>query len=77
MTARLDGGWLVVPYAGPALAPCHIATGTRGPGEWQPAFKAVRGGQRVLQVRPPASSGPVRVWVKISGAVTAAGQVTL
>lgn len=76
MSARLDGGWIVVPYDGPALAPCFIATGTRGPGEWQPAFKAWRGGQRVLQVRPP-SAGPVRVWVKISGVVSAAGSVTL
>ena len=77
MTARLDAGWLTVPYGGPALAPCYIAVGGRGPSEWRPAFKAWRGQQRVLQVRPPAGSGPVRVWVKISGVVTAAGQVTL
>lgn len=77
MTARIDGGRIVVPYSGPDLAPCFIAVGTRGPGEWLPAFKSWRGRERVLQVRPPAGSGPVRVWVKISGAVTAAGSVTL
>lgn len=77
MTARIDGGRIVVPYAGADLAPCFIAVGTRGPGEWQPAFKSWRGAERVLQVRPPAGSGAVRVWVKIAGAVSAAGSVTL
>lgn len=77
MSARLENGWLMVPYAGADLAPCFIATGTRGPGEWLPAFKSWRGAERVLQVRPPATSGPVRVWVKISGVVSTAGSVTL
>lgn len=77
MSTRVDAGWLVVGYSGADLVPCYIATGTRAPGEWRPAFKSWRGSERVLQVRPPAGAGPVKVWTQIGGVVTSAGTVTL
>lgn len=78
MSPRIDGGWLVVgPYTGADLAPCYIALGSRGPGQWRPAFKSWRGRERVLQVRPPAGSGQVKVWTKIDGVVALVGTVKL
>ncbi|TDE40487.1 hypothetical protein E1295_31810 [Nonomuraea mesophila] len=78
MTARLVAGWLVVPYAGPELGRVHIATGRHQADEWKPAYLDYLDGERVAKVRPPAPTGhPVQVWIRVNGAATAVGHVTI
>lgn len=77
MRPRLKDGWLVIDYDGADSATIHIATGTVE--NWQPAFRDFgEDGQRVVQIRPPADvDGRVLVWLRVNGAVTGPGAMTL
>lgn len=72
--ARLEQGWLRVPYDGPELTLIEIGVGDG----WYPAFLDWdASGRRVAQIRPPAGDGDVPVRLRSTGVVTAAGTVRL
>lgn len=80
-TARLEHGWVTVPYRGRDLATVHLATVDRRPDDedWRPGFlDHDKAGARVAKVRVPAGvSGAVQVWLRVDGAVSHIGQLTL
>jgi hypothetical protein len=74
MAAKLEDGWLRVPYTGPEITLIEIGLS----GDWHPAFLDWAGGQRVAQIRPPAGlAGSFTVAVRGGGRTVQHGQVRL
>lgn len=79
-TPRLDRSWVTVPYRGRDLATVHLAVVERRPvpGDWRPGFLDHDStGARVAKVRVPGVSGQVQVWLRVDGAVSHVGSLTL
>lgn len=78
---RLERGWVTVPYRGRDLATVHLATVDHRPadGDWRPGFLDHDDtGARVAKVRIPAGAPrTVQVWLRVDGAVSHIGPITL
>lgn len=73
MTARIDAGWLTIPYSGHDLAKVEIDTGQG----WRPAFLDWYDGARVAKIRPPRTTGLVKVRIRVNGHASDAGRVVV
>jgi hypothetical protein len=75
--ARLEDGWIRVPYAGPELARVEMAVGEIDPGAWQPAFMNTVHGERVVQIRPTGVglTQTPKVWVRTDGVAVLIGRI--
>jgi hypothetical protein len=75
--ARLEDGWIRIPYDGPELARVDIGLGDSQPAQWQPAFLHTVGTERVAQVRPTGVgfNDQPKVWLRIDGAPVLIGRL--
>ena len=72
--ARIEEGWLRVPYDGPELTLIEIGVGD----EWFHAFLDWdAAGRRVAQIRPPDVDGDFPVRVRSAGVTVYAGNIWL
>lgn len=72
--ARVEDGWVRVPYSGPELARVEIGVGESEPTVWKPAFIHTLGDERVAQVRPVGMiTERTQVWIKVGGTSTLVG----
>lgn len=78
--AKIEHGWVRVPFDGQDIDRCYLAIANPEPTEddWRPAYKAVEGGRRVIQARVPEGlTGTRVVWSKVNGYVERVAVVTL
>jgi hypothetical protein len=65
--ARVEDGWIRVPYSGPELGRVEIGLGEQAP-TWVDAFLNTVNGERVAQIRPVAGmvfSQTPNVWLRV------------
>lgn len=69
MSARLEDGWIRVPFSGADLSRVEIAVGESRPEVWKPAFLNTVGDERVAQVRPDGltNTSRLKVWIRVDG----------
>lgn len=76
MRPRYVDGWVTIDHEADAAGTVEIAVGD--PDAWVHAYRDLEDGKRVLRVRPAAElTGRVLVWLRVNGAVTGPGTVTL
>ena len=74
--ARLEDGWIRIPYDGVDLARVEVSVG-EAPLVWVPAFKHTIGNERLVQIRPHhfVLTQTSRVWIRVNGAVVEVGRL--
>jgi hypothetical protein len=74
---RVINGWLVVDTDAPDRADVQIALFTQQSKAFVPAFRDYEDGKRVAKIRVGGASGRAVVYLRVDGAETMAGNLTI
>jgi hypothetical protein len=77
MNPRIVDGWLIIDTNAPDRADIQIALFTSQSKAFVPAFRDYENGQRVAKIKAGNATGRAVVYVRVDGAESMAGSLTI